>query len=57
MPFFNFKIPESLVERLRVESAMTGAPASEIVRRAIAFYLDFQDSQRQAQALRQEPQK
>jgi predicted DNA-binding protein len=34
------QMPNELLERLRVLSAETGAPYSELVRRAIAAYLD-----------------
>ena len=36
---FNFKIPSELDSELKAEAQRTGAPMSEIVRRAIKIYL------------------
>ena len=36
----NVRIPATLMQALRAESSRTGAPVSEIVRRAIVKYLE-----------------
>jgi predicted DNA-binding protein len=40
----NIKMPPALIERLDAESKRTGAPKSEIVRRAVDAYLRRLDS-------------
>lgn len=48
MRLFNFKIRDDLDARLKAESERTGAPMSEIVRRAIHEYLERSESDAQA---------
>jgi predicted transcriptional regulator len=43
MRLFNFQIPDDLDQRIKSESERTGAPMSEIARRALRDYLDYQE--------------
>lgn len=42
---FRFRLAIQLFKRLQLEQERTGAPISEIIRRAILQYLDKQDSE------------
>lgn len=42
---FRFRLSTQLFERLQKKQEQTGAPISEIVRRAILQYLDKKDSE------------
>jgi predicted DNA-binding protein len=49
---FNFIIPPDLDTRLKAESERTGAPMSEIIRRAVRDYLEESDKRRRRRATR-----
>lgn len=50
MKIVNFVCPPDLDERLRRESERTGAPRSEVIRRALAQYLDKPKSTKRREA-------
>ena len=48
MKLRSYKMPDELIARLEAESDRTGAPKSEIIRRAIVAYLSKSDKPRRS---------